>query len=233
MRSCQPGRATASAPGRSIGWLGSSATTRTGFRAASSRATRPVPRATSSTHEPGDRVHRRDEEPAPPRVLAERQHRAHPLVLGRDAGEDRRRLRAVRVGTPSAAAAAPGGRRSSRARGRASPRSRSSAGTCRSAPARPLMPARLRAEHVVHDVVADHQRLGPAATPRSASAASKYAGAGLPQIAAVDAGRLLETGDVRAAVELPALGRPPVQVAVHADERRAVHQPAEDAVHGA
>ena len=85
------------------------------------------------------------------------------------------------------------------------------------------MPGRLRAEHVVLDVVA-HHRGRSAGTPSIASADAKYAGGGLPADRRRAPGRLLEPGDVRAAVELRALGRPPIQVAVHADQRGAVHQ---------
>ena len=91
-------------------------------------------------------------------------------------------------------------------------------------------PRGLGAEDVALEVVADHR----GTARRHADLLERRGEVRLRRLAAhrrAPAGRLLEPGDVRPAVELPPLGGAPVQVAMHRDQLGAVHQHPEDPVH--
>ena len=139
--------------------LGSSWTTRTRLRAASSRATSPVPGRDVEDERAGQRVHLGDHRAAPSRVLSEREDGAHPLVLGRDPREERSGVaRAIghHVRRPPRS---PATRRRTRSRDRAR-RHRDCRSASRNFPVRtstPVMPIACARQHVVHDVVAHHR----------------------------------------------------------------------------
>ena len=133
----------------------------------------------------GDRVDLRDEEPPPPRTLTEREHGAHAVVLGRDAREQ--------------PAGHPDRRRPARSSGSHPPRQvgdrvehviRLGVGALevggQELPARtstPVIPAACAPSTSVRRSSPTITAMS-AVTSRSRSASSKYAAAGLPQIAA-------------------------------------------------